>query len=77
MKVAIDYPEEFPLRGVDWAFFDYILKKMFRKRWVDPCDLHRLQKKLGQEKDLPDELQSIGFDHFESYRPKLSARFLG
>ena len=71
MKVSIEYPEAFPLRGVDWAFFDYILKKMFRKRWVDPCDLRRLQKKLGQEKDLPDELQSIGFDHFRELPPEI------
>ena len=71
MKVSIEYPEAFPLRGVDWAFFDYILKKMFRKRWVDPCDLRRLQKKLGGEKDLPDELQSIGFDSFRELPPEI------
>ena len=73
MKVSIEYPEAFPLRGVDWAFFDYILKKMFRKRWVDPCDLRRLQKKLGQENDLPDEWQSIGFDRFRELPPEVVA----
>ena len=73
MKVSIDYPEQFPLRGVDWAFFDYILKKMFRKRWVDPCDLRRLQTKLGREKDLPDELQSIGFDRFQELPSEIVA----